>query len=410
MTLLGAPFGRRQRGEFGLALFGLVPGLVGGLLTLPLLTAGAVLTVVNIGFLVLIGVLTVVRHLGGLHRWLLWRLLGERIPPPTPPGGRGARRQLTRADSWRAVAYVLLYVPLSLVLFVVLVGLRLYGFGFLTYPLWWRLIQEDGRRGLGIGAIQLDTWPRAVIVSVAGVVVLCLSTWVGSRLVTFVVAIARALLGPTALSARVQTLEETRGLAVADAAASLRRIERDLHDGAQARLIALAMSLTMAKERLDSPDEAKALIDNALRGAQTAIRELRELVRGIHPPMLDVGLAEALESLVADNTPPVTVDVRVDKRPSPAIETIAYFCAAELVANATRHADAREITVSVREDADELVLTVRDDGRGGARVGAGSGLPGLVSRIRPVDGSLELQSPSGGPTAVVVRLPLTGVA
>jgi len=170
------------------------------------------------------------------------------------------------------------------------------------------------------------------------------------------------------------------------------------------------MSLTMAREQLDDPDTARPLLDSALRSAETAIRELRELVRGIHPPMLDVGLAEAVESLVADNNPPVSVDVVLARRPSPAIETIAYFCAAELIANATRHAGAGEISVCAREVEEQLVMTVRDDGCGGATIGAGSGLPGLVSRIRPVDGSLELHSPAGGPTAVVVRLPLNGVA
>jgi signal transduction histidine kinase len=287
-------------------------------------------------------------------------------------------------------------------LFVVLVGVRLYGYAFLTYPLWWWLLPET----IGIGNVPIDSWPRAFAVSVLGIGVLWLSTWGGSRLVALVVAAARALLGPAPLSARVRALEETRGLAVADSAAALRRIERDLHDGAQARLVALAMSLTMAREKLDSPAEARPLVDAALRGAEAAIRELRELVRGIHPPMLDVGLAEALESLVADTRPPVAVAVRLRERPSPAIETIAYFCAAELIANATRHGGADEIAVTVRQTGERLVVTVRDNGCGGAAIGAGSGLTGLVTRIRPVDGDLELNSPPGGPTAVVVRLPL----
>ncbi|MGH3875987.1 MAG: sensor histidine kinase [Actinophytocola sp.] len=415
---MGAPFGRRQRGEFGLALIGLIPGLVGGVLTLVLLSAGAVLTVVNIGLLLLVGVLAGVRHLGGFHRWLLRRLVGEHIPPPRrdarPSGLAAARRRLTGSDGWRAVAYVLLYIPLSVLLFVVLVGVRVYGFGFLTYPLWWWLLDSDGERGLGVGELQLDTWPSMVVVCVVGLAVLALSTWGGGRLVALVVAAARALLGPAPLSARVRALEETRGLAVADSAAALRRIERDLHDGAQARLVALAMSLTMAKEKLqpaapsgEQLDQAKALVDGALRGARTAIQELRELVRGIHPPMLDVGLAEALESLVADYRPSVTVDSRLRRRPSPAVETIAYFCAAELITNAAWHSAAGEITVLLRQSDDELVVTVRDDGRGGAVIGAGSGLTGLATRIRPVDGTLDLSSPPGGPTTAVVRLPLS---
>jgi signal transduction histidine kinase len=415
--VLGAPFGRRQRGEFGLALVGLIPGVVGGLLVLALLSVGAVLTVVNVGLVLLVGVLTIVRGLSVLHRRLLRGLLDERIPPPQrAPVSRfaAARRLLTSSDSWRAVAYVLLNIPLSVLLFVVLVGFRFYGFAFLTYPLWWWLMEGGGERGIGVvGELRLDTWPLAFVASLVGIGVLGLSTWGGGRLVALVLAAARALLGPAPLSARVRALEETRSLAVADSAAALRRIERDLHDGAQARLVALAMSLTMVKEKLSAPhpplDQLRELVDGALRGARTAIQELRELVRGIHPPMLDVGLAEALESLVSDNVPPVTVDVRLRGRPSPAIETIAYFCAAELVANATRHGAAAEIAVTVRQDDQQLMVTVRDDGRGGAVVGAGSGLAGLVTRIRPVDGDLELESPPGGPTTVVVRLPLDGI-
>jgi signal transduction histidine kinase len=400
---LGFPFGRR--GEFWLALVGLAPGVVTGVLAMGLLAVGGVLTVVNIGLVLLVVVLTGVRRLAGFHRWLLGGLLGVRIPPPQPDRRTGlaaARRVLTSADSWRAVAYVLLNIPLSALIFVVHVGARFYGLAFLVFPLWWWALPEP----IGIGSAPVDTWPKAIGMSVVGIVVLWVATWLGGRLVALLVAAARALLGPAPLSARVRALEETRGLAVADSAAALRRIERDLHDGAQARLVALAMSLTLAKDKLDSPDEARPLVDAALRGAEAAIKELRELVRGIHPPMLDLGLAEALESLVADNVPPVTVDVRLRERPSPAIETIAYFCAAELVANATRHGAAGEITVTVRQTGGELVVTVRDDGRGGAFIGAGSGLTGLVTRIRPVDGGLELDSPPGGPTTVRVRLPL----
>lgn len=414
--VLGAPFGRRQRGEFGVALIGLVPGVAGGLLTLALLAAGTVLSVVNIGLLLLVGVLGAVRGLGRFHRWLHRRLLGERIPPPPRENRPGFRRRLTSPDSWRTVAYVLLNIPLSVLLFAVLVLIRFYGFAFLTYPLWWWLVNDGDGRGIGAyGDVRLDNWPMAFVASAVGIVVLAVSTWCGSRLVALVVVAARALLGPAPLSARVRALEETRSQAVADSAAVLRRIERDLHDGAQARLVALAMSLTMAREKLATPDEqrldqARDLVDAALRGAETAIRELRELVRGIHPPMLDVGLAEALESLTAGNIPPVTVEVLLRQRPSPAIETIAYFCAAELITNATRHSAADEITVGVRQDGEQLVVTVRDNGRGGAVIGAGSGLTGLVSRTRPVDGDLALDSPPGGPTTVTVRLPLAGVA
>jgi signal transduction histidine kinase len=216
------------------------------------------------------------------------------------------------------------------------------------------------------------------------------------------------------LKERVRELERTRSLAVDDAAAALRRVERDLHDGAQVRLTALAMHLGMAREKAAAPavspadlDAIRELLAIAHGNAVGAAAELRDLARGIHPPVLDNGLPDALESLAAASPIPVTVRADIGERPTQAIETIAYFCVAELIANAIKHSYGDHIEINIyTERTDALTLTVTDDGVGGADPARGSGLSGLAQRVSTVDGRLSLSSPPDGPTVVRVRLPL----
>jgi len=222
-------------------------------------------------------------------------------------------------------------------------------------------------------------------------------------------ALIRGMLGPSTMAERVSELERTRSLAVDDATAALRRVERDLHDGAQMRLAALAMNLGMAREKLEDPDNetVKELIDAAHRNAVDALADLRDLARGIHPPVLDSGLASALATLATSSAIPAAVTADIGPRPAPAIETIAYFCAAELIANATKHSYANQIKINIRTERGGLLhLEVSDDGVGGADVARGSGLAGLAQRVSTVDGRLEVSSPAGGPTTVTVELPL----
>jgi signal transduction histidine kinase len=195
---------------------------------------------------------------------------------------------------------------------------------------------------------------------------------------------------------------------VDDSAATLRRLERDLHDGAQVRLATLAMNLGMAREKLgdDASPEVRELVDAAHQGAKEALIDLRNLARGIHPPALDNGLADALATLAASSAIPAELTTAIPRRPAPAIETIAYFCAAELLANAAKHSYANRVTIEVAERDQMLMLRVGDDGRGGADPARGSGLSGLAQRVRTVDGHLEVASPAGGPTQVTVQLPL----
>ncbi len=209
---------------------------------------------------------------------------------------------------------------------------------------------------------------------------------------------------------RARQLQERRALAVDESAARLRRIERDLHDGAQVRLAALALSLGEIKEDLEADNDgdggrARMLIGAAHASAKEALAELRDLARGIHPAVLDRGLDAALSSLTESSAVPVELTVSISKRPSPAIETIAYFCAAELLANVAKHSSAAKASIVVSDDEGELVLTVGDDGVGGARPGDGGGLAGLRERVQTVDGKLRIDSPPGGPTKITIVLP-----
>jgi signal transduction histidine kinase len=204
---------------------------------------------------------------------------------------------------------------------------------------------------------------------------------------------------------RIEQLEESRAAAVDSRETELRRIERDLHDGAQASLVALGMSIGLAEEKLRTdPEAAQAMLAEARGDAKRALEELRALARGIRPPILsDRGLEAAVAELAARSPVPVAVSSDLPERPPPPAETAAYFVVAEALANAIKHADAHEIRVRlVREDT-VLVVEVEDDGRGGADV-TGNGLRGLEQRVRALDGALSLESPEGGPTTVRAEL------
>jgi signal transduction histidine kinase len=257
----------------------------------------------------------------------------------------------------------------------------------------------------------------------AGLSVLVWGPWMISGCNDLDRTLAARLLGPP-LTQRVRDLEETRASAVDDSAVRLRRIERDLHDGAQAQMVAVAMKLGLAREKLGGAvggtadgaaadgwtaqvDLARALelVDAAHRSAKEAIMELRDLARGIHPPVLDHGLGTALTTLGARSGLPVEVIADLPERPSAAIETIAYFCAAELLANVAKHSRARHATIEAVHVPGLLRVRVSDDGDGGARARDGSGLAGLAERLRTVDGTIQISSPRGGPTVVTVEMP-----
>jgi signal transduction histidine kinase len=260
----------------------------------------------------------------------------------------------------------------------------------------------------GVGTWNIARYPFVLLPF--GVALLLAAPWVTRAVTDTDRSLIRGLLGPAPLDERVRALQETRARAVDDSAARLRGIERDLHDGTQAQLVGLAMKLGLAKEKLSTAapaDTAHAtqLVDDAHRGVIEALADLRTLARGIHPPVLDNGLADALATLAARSALPVELVTDIPERPSPAIETIAYFSAAELVTNAAKHSDARHVTLEAIHVPGLLRIRVSDDGDGGALLVPGGGLSGLADRVRTVDGRLNMSSPPGGPTVVTVELP-----
>ena len=299
--------------------------------------------------------------------------------------------------SWRARGYFLVKLPLAVVNLAVSTALFLGGLFCVTYPLW---------QVLGLGQVTAASFTFAS----AGVVLLLAAPWATHGLTQVDLWLMRNLLGSSSSMERIQVLERSRARVVDDSAARLRGIERDLHDGTQAQLIAVAMKLGLAKDKLydvHGTDLARVtqLVEDAHRGAVEAIADLRTLARGIHPPVLDNGLADALATLADRSAVPVELVTDIPERPSAAIETIAYFSAAELLANVARHSGARHATLEAVHVPGLLRVRVTDDGTGGAKPAPNGGLRGLAERVRTVDGRIEISSPVGGPTAVTVELP-----
>ncbi|SHH11330.1 sensor histidine kinase [Streptoalloteichus hindustanus] len=440
--LLRAPFHRRAGAEFLYLVIGVPLAVLGFGYALLTVGLGLVTGITSLGMPLLSAGVRGARRLGGVHRGLARRLLGVSVAPPRPlVGGRGflgwVGAGLRDTAGWRAMAYLAVKLPVALVMIALSVVFWGYGLFFTSYLGWWWLLPDGQRLGLPWASTEVDSWPKALALAGVGAVLLLAAPWVTRGVLVLDRVPLRGLLGPTTLSERVRDLEEARSHAVEDAAAKLRRIERDLHDGTQARLVALAMKLGMAKEALDSaasdtaaldtaaPDtealgtaapgteggrtdlaQARLLVDHAHRGLKDALTELRDLVRGIHPPVLDSGLDVALATLAADSALPVQLRVEVPDRPSAAIETIAYFCVAELLTNVAKHSGARRAAVDVAQRDGLLRVRVEDDGVGGAAPGgSGSGLAGLADRARTVDGRIQVDSPVGGPTVVTVELP-----
>jgi signal transduction histidine kinase len=321
---------------------------------------------------------------------------------------RGAVRD---RPAWLARSYFALKLPVAAFELVVALGLRIAGLFYLTYPIW----QEFAKAGPGLGIGNPVPLAASFLFVPLGAFLLVAAPWLAHGVSELDLMLVRGLLGPgslesTTLTERVRNLEVTRAHAVDDSAARLRGIERDLHDGAQAQLVALAMKLGLAKEKLGDvapPDLTRVaqLVDDAHCSAIEAIAELRTLARGIHPSVLDNGLTDALTTLAARSVVPVELVTDIPERPSAAIETIAYFSAAELIANVAKHSDARHATLEAVHVPGLLRIRVTDDGRGGASPVPGGGLRGLAERARTVDGQLDIASPAGGPTVVTVELP-----
>jgi signal transduction histidine kinase len=272
-------------------------------------------------------------------------------------------------------------------------------------PLWYSLTTDPAQ----VGGVTVDAWYWALLAFAVGIVTLPISVALLRATAAGTGALSRLLLGADTeeLSERVEVLTETRAGAVDAAAAELERIERDLHDGAQARLVALAMDLGMAEERFErDPEGARELVEKARDEAKQALAELRGFVRGLHPAVLDErGLDAALSGIVARSPVPTSLHVLLAQRPPRTLEAVAYFVVSEALTNVARHSGATRAAVRVTSEAHRLVVEVSDDGRGGATTGAGSGLTGLTNRVASVDGTLTVTSPVGGPTVLRAEMP-----
>jgi len=304
--------------------------------------------------------------------------------------------------AWRARSYFGLKLPLAVLGLAVIAACWLGGLFCLTFPAWWTL-------GLGT-AFGMPSLASSFAFLPLGLALLLAGPWLTHGLIEGDRWLIRGLLGPGLAAARISVLEQTRAHAVDDSAARLRGIERDLHDGTQAQLVAVAMKLGLAQEKLAETGEVDLarvaqLVTDAHQGALEAIADLRILARGIHPPVLDNGLADALATLANRSAVPVELVTDIPGRPSAAIETIAYFSAAELLTNVARHSRARHATLEAVHVTGLLRVRVTDDGAGGAQPVTGGGLRGLAERVRTVDGRIEVDSPVGGPTTVTVELP-----
>jgi signal transduction histidine kinase len=426
--VVGAPFTHRSWRELLYALVAFPVGVFGFAFVVVSLFFGICLSVVVVGLVLLAFSTLVVHHLGALNRHLVRRFLDEDVPPPPPfqprPGVvNWVRSGVVDRAGWRARAYLVLKFPVALASLIAVIALRIVSLWFVLAPAQWAAnVGTKDLKGdagfhhyvINFGSFYFDTWQRTLLLVAIGLVGWWLAPWVLRAILYLDRHLLADLLGPTSLPSRVHQLERTRAGAVDEASARLRRLERDLHDGAQAELVGLAMKLGLAQEKLakaqqqhDSPEVAQArrLVDDAHDRADTALRQLRDLARGIHPLELEQGLQPALATLAARSPLPAKATVTLTERPSPAIEEIVYFCAAELVVNAAKHSGGSAVSLQLAQDGDLLRLTVADDGVGGALI-AGSGLSGLVERLSTVDGELKVASPLGGPTVLTVELPV----
>jgi signal transduction histidine kinase len=367
-----------------------------------------------IGIPVLIGAMWAWRWLAELERGLIGRLVGVEIPSPyrpDPVGGRWWRRVAARVSdpaTWKDLAFLLLQLPVGIVSFTVTVTVLGLGVGLLFAPAYyWALGNGDWIAGL-----EVDTLIEALAAVPVGALILLLGIPGLSALGRLYGWLAAQLLGSNAdpeLTAQVHELEDARSRIIAAADAERRRIERDLHDGAQQRLVALALNLRMAEQRAAGGDPAALeLVRQAGEEANLALKELRDLARGIHPAILtNRGLPAALEDLAARATVPVEVTATPDERLPDAVEAAAYFVVSECLANIGKHAQASSATVAVGAENGRLSVVVADDGVGGAELGDGSGIQGLVDRVGALSGSLTVESPPGEGTRLVASIPLT---
>ncbi|WP_314171460.1 sensor histidine kinase [Streptomyces winkii] len=427
--VLRAPFEGRAWRELLHVVTGMPLACVFFVYAVSMLSVGAGLLITFLGVPVLAAGLLGCRAVGRLERARARVLLDVDVAEPEPVRALQRRRGLMpwvgallrSGVSWRHLLYTVLHFPWALFSFVVSVVFWSVSLGLTLYPAWqWVFPRHLGQPGMQvgpdgvtadgtteIGGTYLESPPELALTALVGVALLLMTPWIVRGLTQVDRLMVHGLLGPSPLATRVRELESDRGSVADTAAADLRRIERDLHDGAQARLVTLAMDLGLAKEKLlEDPQAAADMVDEAHGEVKLALQELRDLARGIHPAILtDRGLGPALSALATRCTADVTVTVDLPDRPAQAIEGITYFTVSELLQNITKHSGATTARIDLWRNHDRLLLHVTDNGKGGADTTNGTGLAGLADRLTAVDGLLILDSPTGGPTTITAELP-----
>ncbi|MFJ5305419.1 sensor histidine kinase [Streptomyces sp. NPDC088350] len=385
---------------------GLNTAVLAGLLLL-WLAVTAVTSVVGVGLLTAPVLLRALHALAGRERARLARR-GPEVAAPEPPPTR-LRPALVDPTTRRELRWLVRHATLGLLLGLLGILLPVTAVRDTAFPLYWTFLPANTTAtSLGIGSAH--TWPDALAVALLGMSWIAIILGLGPGMARLQAGPGRRLLsaGPDAdLSLRVAELTATRAAALDAHATELRRIERSLHDGAQNRLVSVAVLLGAARRMVArDPAGADELLERAQSAAEQALAELRTVARGILPPVLaDRGLAGALSGLAADCAVPCRVDVDVPERCAASVEATAYFVVAEALTNIAKHSGAGHATVTARGSGGRLVLRVEDDGRGGADAEGGSGLTGIRRRIAAHDGGLTLASPPGGPTVLTVDLP-----
>ncbi|MEU6781585.1 sensor domain-containing protein [Nonomuraea angiospora] len=398
-------------------LVGFPTAVIGFVIMLAGFAAGVGTAIVWLGVPLLAGTLLAARGFADAERGWLSDVL-ERPPvrpryKPAPPGAGRFRRAvnpLTSGQSWLDLLHGIINLPFAILSFVLTVVFWALPLAGLTYPVYGIITSRIPGNvelpellgfgdGYGVNSI--------FYVSLGLVFTLIMPFAVrGSALLR--AGLGRALLtGVAELQERIDDLAQGRAAAVSAEANALRKLERDIHDGPQQRLVSLAMELSRAQRQMaKDPEAAQATIKSAISATRETLDELRALSRGIAPPILsDRGLAPALAALAGRCTVPVDLDVQTAERYQAAVENALYFVCAETLTNVAKHSRATSCAIQLVRIGDILMLTIGDDGVGGAHVAKGHGLAGLADRLRAVDGELSVQSPDGGPTVIVAEVP-----
>jgi signal transduction histidine kinase len=353
------------------------------------------------------------RGIGRVERSRAVALLGLELVDPVPPLTsptwlRRLGERLRVRSRWRELGYGVLLLPVGVLGYLVVIGLWGGSASLVLLPL---VVGSLPGGTAKFGLFEIGPGPAALGLAVVGVLGLVLAApWASLGIASLEGGLARRLIGSRSdkeVEAQLRDVERRRSAAVDSAEAERRRIERDLHDGAQQRLVALAAELGAARTKFDTdPEAARALVEDAHEEAKAALKEIRDLVRGIHPVILeDRGLDAALSAVVARSPVPVRLEVSLTPRPAAEVESAAYFVVSEALTNVARHAQATRAEVAIARAGNRLVIEVRDDGIGGADASVGTGLQGLRERVVGLGGDLHVISPPGGPTTISVELP-----